>query len=716
MALAPYKGRSPSGAGGIPSPLRGAIVASGGDFQELNDSEHSETREEKRARIKSENLHECCSICCFAMFLLTFTLALLLEQSSQSSRLADHIRASLDGGAFPLKEVTTLEKYYDYLERGFIPAMYKETTDVTLAREESPALHPIDVSNRILGTPRLRQVRVQKTSDCQVSPMFSEYSISCFPVFSAALEDKDPFGPEGKYTWKGDDTGRAYSGSLSSYGPGGYIVYLSTNRSTAHQTAVQLRNDNFLGPTTRAVFADFSVWSSNVGSYAVVVVAAEFGPSGRVITSVKVLILAQLSLTFGGFGGDSEEASVAFGIILMLFVVYYMTEELREIWPISVQSIQEYLSDGWNVMDWTNMLLLLVQYIYRIMIWSSASSLNIGAAQLRNKDGYQNLVDLAENVVTIRSINAVNNLLLWAKCMKYLRNVPLIKELVRALWTSMSLLMPFLGMFGIGFFGFAMAYNIGFGDKLYDLADFERGIVYLARAFLKDVQMMPVYHVSPVFGAGMILVFYVVMLLVATIFVLAIFADALHRWKFDPKDTTDDDLHEDEPVEEFYRLVVGAFWKCLKAIAPSLYFVLSGEKKKRERMMQRRAAQAAGEEASPGDDNDSGGSRKALQDKPSQSSGFGFARRPALQDDFSPRDSLPDEDLREKKVTRQSLMRAIEHMSGRVISEISVVGIEIKTELHDICEQVAHMQMAVEELTQRTDNVRAAQEQVLKPH
>ena len=36
-------------------------------------------------------------------------------------------------------------------------------------------------------------------------------------------------------------------------------------------------------------------------------------------------------------------------------------------------------------------------------------------------------------------------------------------------------------------------------------------------------------------------------------------------------------------------------------------------------------------------------------------------------------------------------------MSGRILSEMQEVGIEIRSELHDVCERVAQMQMAVEE-------------------
>merc|ERR1719440_1625366 len=68
---------------------------------------------------------------------------------------------------------------------------------------------------------------------------------------------------------------------------------------------------------------------------------------------------------------------------------------------------------------------------------------------------------------------------------------------------------------------------------------------------------------------------------------------------------------------------------------------------------------------------------------------------------------------RERVFTTAEIMLAIQHMSGRVLSEVQEVGIEIRSELHDVCERVAQMQMAVEELSWRSELVRREQETVM---
>merc|ERR1719277_2695770 len=91
---------------------------------------------------------------------------------------------------------------------------------------------------------------------------------------------------------------------------------------------------------------------------------------------------------------------------------------------------------------------------------------------------------------------------------------------------------------------------------------------------------------------------------------------------------------------------------------------------------------------------------------------FDFAGDGYDEDDLGSEDMSYDSEEAESEgpLSRRDVLRAIEHMSGRVLSEVSIVGIEARSELHDICERVAQMQMAVEELTWRTDKVKEEQD------
>merc|ERR1719183_1503549 len=223
----------------------------------------------------------------------------------------------------------------------------------------------------------------------------------------------------------------------------------------------------------------------------------------------------------------------------MAFVGYFMVEEINEIYTARLM----YFTDGWNVLDWINMLLLIVAFTFRIMVFMDASSITIGAAQLENPDAFSSIRALAARAETVRLLHSFNAVLLWSKCVKYTKHLPVVKVLVKTIWDAFSLFLPLMFMFTIALIGFTMAYNIGFGDKIQELTTFTRSVIYLSRSFLRDVRLMPVYHITPIFGASLILLFYVMLVMVGVTLLFAVMSDAMFRHKYQE---TDDEPYVDE--------------------------------------------------------------------------------------------------------------------------------------------------------------------------
>eukprot|EP00927_Polykrikos_kofoidii_P065911 TRINITY_DN61609_c0_g1_i1.p1 TRINITY_DN61609_c0_g1~~TRINITY_DN61609_c0_g1_i1.p1 ORF type:complete len:684 (-),score=150.48 TRINITY_DN61609_c0_g1_i1:66-2117(-) len=670
------------------------------DFDEDEESEEDElTPEEQREINRQDNLSECISIAIFVVYLIIFTLSLLGDQSVRSSRFADHIRTKLEppvGHHITLDSVRTIPHFYSYLEEVFLPGMYENYTDARLARMQSEAFHPIDMSNRMIGSVRLRQVRVSKQDDCQVSPLFAQWKVACYPPFTSGVVSKADYGPEGKFKWSIDPNGGRYTGQLAAYPPEGFAEFLSTNRTRAQLKIRELVADNFLDEATRAVFVDFSLWSMNIGSYAAVTIAVEFGPSGSTYQEIYLNILSERSLSFSGSGSLMDWIAGLLMLLVICGVFWYILEEAKELWTDRL----DYFMDGWNVMDWVNMLLILVTFVLRVLVWVEADSAKIGVGALEARDSYANLRGIAAQVEMVRLLMALNAVLLWLKCVKYCRKVPVVKLLIRTVWDALALLLPFFFMFSLSFLGFTIAYHVGFGNYIKELSNFGTTVVYLLRSYLGNVKMMPAYEVDPLFGALMILLFYVTLVLVGITVICAIFSDAIFKGKvkrkisfFDRKD----DLHEDEPCEEFIREVTAIANGCLRAIIPRQFHHLIWKQKKKK-----------GPEAEA-DFIDLMGDQEKSEDGGSQMDD-NLSQEAESFDEFDDE----SEKKKEKAISRQDLKRAIEHMSGRVLSEISIVGIEIRMELHDICERVAQLQMICEELTWRAERVKKEQDKMLE--
>merc|ERR1719487_601828 len=466
------------------------------------------------------------------------------------------------------------------------------------------------------------------------------------------------------------------------YPANGYMSYLSTNRTTAMLVVEMLRNEEFLGLQTRAVFIDFLLWNSNLGVYAVCRVSMEFGATGSVASYLEINILSEQMLKVAGHGNIKDWCAFFFVMLIQVFVIYFLTEEGQELYANKLS----YFMDGWNVLDWVNMLLLIVAFVFRIMVFLDASSANIGAPQLENADVYTSVRGITSKAELVKLLHSFNAVLLWGKCSKYLRHLPIVKALVKTIWDAFSLFLPLLSMFTIALVGFTMAYNIGFGDKVQELTTFTRAIVYLSRSFLRDVKLMPVYYITPVFGAFLILLFYVSLVLVGVQVLFAIVSDAMYRAKQKPEEEDPD--HNDEPLEEVGRSLWRLWLRMLKACAPLAYRKLV---KKNDPAQEKQALVAAGQ----------------LEDSKLRETAF-------TEDSYSTVGSQSKFGEEEQQsFTTQQIMLAIQHMSGRVLSEVQEVGIEIRSELHEICEKVAQMQMAVEELSWRAELVRREQETVM---
>jgi len=683
---------------GVMVPYDQSAVNDGTD----EDTRSIETPNTKRERIKGENLKLCGSITEFFLFLLTFSLAMFLNQSVATSRLSDHIRLKLNPTHHPITRITDVDTLYAYLEDVFVPALYKNSTDIQLAESISPHLKPIDIANRMLGTVRLRQVRVNLEQNCQVLPLFEQYSVSCYPNYSPGTASTTAYGPQERFTFSEDTVGIPYTGALGSYSADGFMQLLASNMSQAMQQIQQLKVDGYMDAATRAFFAELNIWNSNIGLYAVVTFVVEFGASGGTAQEIVISTMTERVLTVGGLGTALDWLAFVLLILVMIFVVQFIFEEVQELYS----SWRTYFFDAWNLLDWANMVLLLIGFTLRMLLFSDAANANVGLEQLSNVDSFQNISALASAATTVRVLNAFNCVLLWGKVTKYLRHLPLVKNLIRTVWTAFDLFLPFLIMFGVALVGFVMAFNVGFGDKVAELANFTTSAVYLCRAFLKDVQLMPVYAITPLFGAGLILLFYLNMIAVGLALMFAMMADALFIAKYskerEARNAERAYWNEDEPLEEVYRRVSGFIQRIMIRFFPMIYV--------RYRKMTERLSTP---DDDAGSDTSSKGRRKqaALEDKNERGSAGGGKK--STDDDLHSSHSGFSHDSSEGplKPGAEELKRAIEHMSGRILSELTLVGIEVKSELHDVTERIAQMQMAVEELAWRMEKVRSDQDQ-----
>merc|ERR1719337_76686 len=134
----------------------------------------------------------------FFVFLGVFTASVLNSQSVEQSRLAGHVKAHFTEGRLPLRNVRSIDDYWNYVQSTFLNATFPNTTQVEEAKTISPLLLPIDFDNRIVGSMRFWQVRVKRQYGCQVGTLFKNYRTDCFMPLMEYTQDKEDFGDYGR--------------------------------------------------------------------------------------------------------------------------------------------------------------------------------------------------------------------------------------------------------------------------------------------------------------------------------------------------------------------------------------------------------------------------------------------------------------------------------------------------------------------------------------
>ncbi|CAD7970186.1 unnamed protein product [Amoebophrya sp. A25] len=681
-----------------------------GYLADLQDEDYDDAVSRRRQRSLAGKV--CQDMCLFGIFLSAFTIVVLASLSQDSSLLVARTQEimAMKNSTAPLESVNSVESFYDYVEN-FFDVLFTNTTDTELAKMRSQVMLPLDTSNRLFGTVQMRQWRVTKKEGCQVGTMFSEYMTECYPVFSTGVESKEAYGsttnpndPEFIYSEPDPLQSESVTGQVSTYPAGGYFLAISANATKATASLARAKAQKFIDVQTRAVALTFALWNSNLDQYSANMILFEFPAVGKVQTKFTTLVLTQRQLQI--FGGSTAADMIAWimDCVVLVFVLYYIAEELSEI------SIERwaYLEDGWNILDWINMGLLLTAYTIRMTAYMEIGSVGqLGAAETVGGPGrfeaYTNLQGIANKVDTSRLINAINAVLLWGKCVKYIGFFPYIHFLFNIIQDSMAYFVYFILLFAIIQIGFVISFVVSFGDVLAELNSVAAGWLYTIRSVCADIDVLPIFEKDAIVGAVFILLYYIVVILVCINVFFSIMAATLMEATYDARKAESQKNEKSEAIVvviQMTREYFGNLCQCQKRIrqlSPALAARIYGAKKKA---------------VEDGDvkKNDRQG---ALKDR-------GGAREE--MDATGAKDDLPMLGLRSaenmsktiKEFTPKEVMRAVEHLAGRVLSKIHACGIEIRIEVLRVQESLGQMVGVAEALSMRMDKIQRSQNKFLK--
>ncbi|CAF0813690.1 unnamed protein product [Brachionus calyciflorus] len=364
--------------------------------------------------------------------------------------------------------------------------------------------------NKLLGVPRLRQLRVRKGS-CKVHSLFADRSTikECYDSYSYFTEDQSPFGAydqfnstdgENPFRYNSSEQVKApiIDGTFATYGRGGFVKKLGTKLDETRDMMKKLEENFWIDRGTRAVFLDFTIYNANINLFCQVRLTTEFPPTGGAFPSSTFRTVKLIR-----YVTPMDYFVLACEILCVIFILYYSIEEILE---IRIHKLK-YFKEVWNVLD---VVILLICYvcigfnIYRMIEVNSVLK-----SLLENTNQYPEFDSLSYWQNQFNNAIAITAFLCWIKFFKYISFNKTMTQLSSTLGRCAKDIAGFAVMFYIVFFAYAQLGYLLFGATVEDYSTFTNTLFTLFRIILGDFDfvslesasryMGPIYFLSYVF-------------------------------------------------------------------------------------------------------------------------------------------------------------------------------------------------------------------------
>ncbi|XP_069958832.1 polycystin-2 isoform X1 [Cherax quadricarinatus] len=431
---------------------------------------------------------------------------------------------------FPDSELTYRESalvidFWTFVQNVMLDGLYWENWYDTAKTPTSPDDRNILYENRLLGIPRMRQLRVQNSS-CTIPDDFQQAIRQCYGVYSPSIEDTEPFGPgnstEWEYHTEEEMNGTSYWGQIAVYSGAGSYIDLGLNRSESEDIISNLRKNLWVTRATRAVFIDFTVYNANINLFCVIKLAFEFPATGGIIPSWSFLTVKLLR-----YVTPLDYFIMACEFIFLFFILYYIVEETIEIKALKCA----YFKNIWNLLDLVVIIISIV--CTGFSIYSTISINYLLEDLLADPDTFSDFQFLGFWQSQFNNGVAVLVFFSWFKLFKYISFNKTMTQLFTTLSKCAKDVAGFTIMFFIVFFAYCQLGYLLFGTQVEDFSTFLNSVFTLLRTILGDFNFHDIEAANRILGPIFFISYVFFVFFVLLNMFLAIINDTYTEVKFD---------------------------------------------------------------------------------------------------------------------------------------------------------------------------------------
>jgi len=426
------------------------------------------------------------------------------------------LRSRIDSLFENQQKITQAKDFWNFVESDLMDGLYWEELynkgrKVTqfkcpstgmLANDPCPVAYTdrnMMYENRMLGVPRMRQIKVTNSSCLEhMNSDFKSAIRKCFAPYAEEYEDKVSYIPEHrKFTEESAwvyqsaeelETGTV-DGELGTYGGGGYVQNFHFQKNVTEALLQELKANRWIDRGTRFLTIDLTVYNANINLFGVIKLVFEFPATGGCIPSNDIQIVKLLK-----YAEYTDYMLLAAEGIFCLFIMYYIIEESFEIREHGFA----YFTVFGNLLDIVVIGVSITQILLNFYMFYQVNDKLDGLMKLPFQ--YADFTNLSKSSKTFTYLAGFNVFVAWLKVFKYLSFNKTMTQLSGTLSKCSKELSGFTVMFLIIFFAFAQLGFLLFGTQVEDFNNFVSASYTLFRTILGDFNFVVIEQADSTFG------------------------------------------------------------------------------------------------------------------------------------------------------------------------------------------------------------------------
>lgn len=364
-------------------------------------------------------------------------------------------------------------------------------------------------ANLLLGTIRMKQLRVKKNGACKVSNLYQHVYPDCFGKYTEEDQLKTNYRPRFvptylfdcyKFSEASETQQMSINGDMGSYPGSGYICDLPANKTESLEKLNDLKTWYWIDRSTRAIVVEFSILNTNVNVITSNRILFEFPATGSVIPTHDCAAAQVL------FFAASQKAGPA-GRVFMLLVVNIIVFTIQTLWclylmyktcmnflggahsilralshanyllkkkPVGTvmkgfklffRTFYHYIRYEWNMMDFMILTLWYMHFGFRMYTYAvRAYYENLAPEVIGHPEKFMPFSMPMLPLLRGIQVVAILSILIWIKSFKYLCMVGSFRLLVRILEKCGKEIIVFAVVLLFIFFGFAVCFFVAYGS------------------------------------------------------------------------------------------------------------------------------------------------------------------------------------------------------------------------------------------------------------